>query len=262
MVTPRGVASFARARLSRLWLIQSIMALVATLVMAWVVHRAWFPVISESIHQLPQQGQIRDGILEWHRESPCLLTEGHWLAISVDTNDMRAIRSPADLQVELGSERFSFRSLLGHVEGGYPRDWTIELNRTRLEPKWGAWKPILLAGGALVMLAVLMVNWTILATIYFLPLWLMGYFLNRDLNFRASWKLCGAALMPGALVLTLGIFLYGLALIDPVQLTAVFVTHFAIGWIYVLMSVPFLPKHPEATKRKGNPFTGGTSPSK
>ena len=133
-LTPRGVAAFAQTRLSRLWLIQFFVALFAAAVIAWTVNVAWLPVMRDAIHQLPEQGQLSAGVLKWHRESPCLLAEGHWLAISVDTNGTRTIRSPAHLQVELESEGFSIHSLLGYVEGYYPRGSAIEFNRKQLEP--------------------------------------------------------------------------------------------------------------------------------
>ena len=113
---------------------------------------------------------------------------------------------------------------------------------------------MLLAGVVFAVLAGLMVNWTLLATIYFLPVWLVGFFLNRDLNFRESWRLAGASLIPGALILTLAIFVYGLALIDPVQLIAVFVAHFVIGWIYFCIAPFFTSKKAGAVKSGENPF--------
>ena len=60
----------------------------------------------------------------------------------------------------------------------------------------------------------LLVSWWILATIYFLPVWLLGFFANRDLNFRQSWRLAGAALLPGALLLAAGIVLYDFGAVD------------------------------------------------
>ena len=253
-LTPRGVALFARAKLGRLWLVQFIVALFAAAVTVWVVNRAWLPVVRDAIHQLPAQGEIRGGLLNWRGESPCLLAEGHWLAFSVDTNRTGEIRSPAHVQVEFHEDGFSIHSFLGYAEEFYPRDWTAEFNRTRLEPGWGAWKPMLLAGVVLAVLAGLAVSWTALATVYFLPVWLAGYFANRDLNFRSSWKLAGAALMPGALFLTGAIFIYGLGLIDLVQLGGALVTHFIIGWIYVFLAPFFVSKNSGGAPPKGNPF--------
>ena len=99
-----------------------------------------------------------------------------------------------------------------------------------------------------------MASWAALATIYFLVVWLVGFFANRELNFRASWKLAGAALMPGALLLTLGILFYGLGAMDLVQLTAAFIAHFVIGWIYLIAAPVFVPKLEVTGPVKKNPF--------
>ena len=61
----------------------------------------------------------------------------------------------------------------------------------------------------------LLLTWALLATLYFFPVWLVAFYTDRDLNFRASWKVAGAALMPGALLLTLGIVLYGFRGVRP-----------------------------------------------
>ena len=92
----------------------------------------------------------------------------------------------------------------------------------------------------------LLLSWWLLATVYFLPVWLLGFFANRDLNFRASWKLSGAALLPGALLMAAGILLYDFGLLDLVSLGFVFAAHFALGWIYLFLSQLFLPRIPEA----------------
>jgi hypothetical protein len=116
----------------------------------------------------------------------------------------------------------------------------------------GKRSPNLLGLVALGMFFGLMLTWTILATLYFLPVWLVAFYTDRDLNFRASWKLAGAALMPGALLLTLGIVMYGFGVFDLVQLSFAFTMHFIISWIYLLISPLFLNRAlPGDT---GNPF--------
>ena len=51
----------------------------------------------------------------------------------------------------------------------------------------------------------LMASWMVLATLYAGPVWLLGFFLNRDLDWRRSWRFCGAALLPGALLMLVAI---------------------------------------------------------
>ena len=99
----------------------------------------------------------------------------------------------------------------------------------------------------------LMLAWAVLATVYFLPVWLIGFFADRDLNFRQSWRLAGAALMPGALLLTAAIaaLRLGRSGFDS-DVGFVFGAHFVLGWIYLFMSPLFLPRESPSAKR--NPF--------
>jgi hypothetical protein len=253
-LTPPGVAAFAGASLGRLLFMQLIFALLAASAVVWFLKTAWFPSIDAAIHQLPAQGEIRDGKLSWPANSPELLAEGRFLAFSVDLEHEGQLRPPAHLQVEFGRNDIYFYSLLGYERLNYPHDRVVGFNRSELEPKWGAWRPPILwltFGG---VIAGLMTSWAALATLYLLPVWLAGFFANRDLDFRASWKLAGAALMPGALLLTAAIFLYGSRALDLVQLAAAFAAHFAIGWIYLFAAPLFAPKLEAVAVTKENPF--------
>ena len=129
----------------------------------------------------------------------------------------------------------------------------MSFNRTDLEPLWGAWEPEMLAIAVLAVVAGLMLLWAVLATVYFLPVWLISFFANRDLNFRGSWKLAGAALMPGALLLTAAIVLYDFGVLDLIQFCFLFGAHFVLGWIYLFISQLFLPRT-DSTQPKDNPF--------
>jgi hypothetical protein len=75
------------------------------------------------------------------------------------------------------------------------------------------------------------------------------------MNLAASWRLCGAALMPGCVFLTAGIFVYGLGFLDLVQLGVAVAAHLVLGWVYVWLGIRKLPLHPDAAAAKGNPFT-------
>jgi hypothetical protein len=103
-------------------------------------------------------------------------------------------------------------------------------------------------------------SWWGLATIYFLPVWLGGFFGNRDLNFRQSWRLAGAALMPGALVMIATIVAYGFGVLDLVQVAAAVVAHFLVGWVYVFWGAWVTPKISANAVPVKNPFV--TAPEK
>ncbi len=106
-----------------------------------------------------------------------------------------------------------------------------------------------------------MVAWSVLATIYFLPVWLLGFLTNRDLDLRASWKLSGAALLPGALLMILGVLLYALQFIGMVSFCFICAAHFILGWLYLLFGLFFLPRLGTAAPKE-NPFNKSNPPQK
>jgi hypothetical protein len=84
------------------------------------------------------------------------------------------------------------------------------------------------------------------------PVWLVCLFSNRDLSFGASWKVAGAALMPGALLLSLSLVLYEIGGFDLVQLCFAFGMHLVMSWIYLFVSPMFLNRAVPVEKK--NPF--------
>jgi len=253
-LTPRGVAAFARAPLRRLLLAQFIFAVLMAATAAWFLETAWFPAIREAIRNLPEQGEIRSGKLNWPGDSPLPLVEGHFLAFTVDLDHSGGMRSPAHVGVEFGRNDVRIFSLLGYSEWPYPPDNVIAFNRVELQPWWGAWRPPILwmtAGG---VLAGFMIFWTLLATVYFFPAWLAGFFANRDLNLRQSWKLAGAALLPGTVLVAVAVFFYGIGALDLVQLAAAGGASTVAGWIFLFAGVLASPKLSSATTERKNPF--------
>ena len=252
-ITPRGVAAFARASFERLFVMQAVIALIGAAAVVWVLKDGIFPTIDAAIRQLPDIGEIHAGKLDWREDSPVLLAEGRMLAFSVDLEHGGALRSPADFQFEFGRDSVRIFSLFGETELAYPPGYVIAANQTDAQPAWGAWAPDILGLAAIGTFLGLLIVWALLATVYFLPVWLVCLFGNRDLNFRASWKLAGAALMPGALLQSVSLVLYELGGFDLVQLCFAFGMHLVIGWIYLFVSPMFLNR--ALPKEKKNPFT-------
>ncbi len=234
--TPPGVAAFARASWRRLLLVQFVCALLAASAVVGFLHQSWFPVIEQAINQLPSEGEIRSQRLNWRGDSPVSLAENRFMAITVDLNHTGGARSPAHVQVEFGSTGVKMLSLLGSLEISYPAGWRIAFSRGELFPWWGAWGPPILAITAGCVLLGLMLGWALLATLYSVPAWLIGFFANRELSLRGSWHLAGAALMPGAIFFTMAILMYGFVALDLVQLATAAMAHIIIGWVYVLTS--------------------------
>lgn len=251
-LTPRGVAAFARASFERLFVVQSIFALLATAALVWCVSESFFPVAQSAVDELPVMGSIHGGRLDWREDSPVILAEGRRLSIGVDLNHGGELRSPADFQLELGRDSLVIISLFGEAEVAYPPGYVIAANRADARPAWGAWAPNFLGLAAIAVFFGLLLTWAALATAYCVPVWLVCFFANRDLSLRASWKLAGAALMPGAALVALGIALYGFGAFDLVQLLFAFGMHLVVGWVYLFVSPMFL--HRAVPAEKKNPF--------
>jgi hypothetical protein len=157
------------------------------------------------------------------------------------------------VQIEFGRNTVRVFSLLGYLEWNYPPGYLMAFNRNTLEPLWGAWAMEILLLAAAAVTVCLLLCWSLLATLYFVPLGLLGFFTNRDLNFRQSWRLAGAALMPGAILMVAAVFLYGIGFLNLVSFSFIFGAHFVIGWIYLVVSLLFVPRAP-ITPNRGNPF--------
>ena len=252
-VTPRGVASFARARMSG--------CCVSNPSWRWpppdrgVGAGEWlFPDGDAAISQLADTGQIIHGELDVPDSSPQLLAEGHFLAFNIDGNiPARSVRRR--FQFEFGSDSLLIFSLFGEAEIDYPSD--IILFQRPVQPhRFAAEVGRVETGDSGLRrdrrFFWLLLSWGLLATVYFLPVWLVAFFANRDLNFLQSWRLAGAALMPGALLMSLSIWLYGVGVFDLVKLCFAFGMHFLIGWIYLFVSPLFLHRALPAPGK--NPF--------
>ena len=252
-LTPRGVAAFAHARLGRLLLVQFLVALMVGGAVAWLLHDCFFPIVTSAVEQLPAQSEIRRGTLDWSGSSPQLLADGSFLSLAVDLDHSGEVRSLAHFQFEFGRTNALAHSLLGYMAITYPDGWTLGFNRPELSPRWGAWRPMFLVLAVLATAAYLLTSWGLLASIYCGPVWLLGFFANRDLTLKGSWRLAGAALMPGAFAMLVALFFYGLGMLDLVQMGFALALHVLLGWVYLVVSTFNVPRIGEASGR-ANPF--------
>jgi hypothetical protein len=259
--TPRKLAELAHASLARLWLIQFICAAICGVAITWFIAENCYPVINTAITKLPPHGEIRSGRLVWPGNAVQVLAEGSFLALVVDMDQRNSLRTPAHLQVAFGRDSIRFYSLLGYLELRYPdpANQVIVFNRPEIEPWWGAWGPPILAMILAASIVGLLIAWAMIAAIYAVPLRCAAFFVNRTLNALASWKLCGAALMPGALIMVLAIVLYGNGFLDGPGLLAAVAVHFVVGLAYLVASLFFLAPTPEFQRTTENPFA---APSK
>ncbi len=259
-VTPRGVAAFAHASLGRLWLVQTVCALLAAGVVTGFLAVDWFPVTAKAIERMPAEGQIYDGALRWAGEAPVRLAENRFLSISVDPNRAGQLRSTSHVQLDFSRSSVRVYSLFGFIEAAYPRGYVIAFNRHELKPWWGAWSPALLALAFLAVLAGLWVTWAALATVYSAPVWLLAFFTNQTPGWGGSWRLAGAALMPGALFMIGALVVYGLAGLEVLHLLLALVLHFLVGWLYVVICPFLLAPAPGTAAQARNPFVPPNAP--
>lgn len=256
-LTPRGAAAFARAPLRRLLLVQLIVAFMVGGSVSWFFYDGYFPAITTAINNLPEKGEIRAGRLTWNGESPIVLASGRFLALTVDMEHAGRQRSVAHVQFEFGRTNVFIHSLLGYAVVDYSPGWIIAANRTELEPLWGAWRPPILVLTIAGVIVCLMMNWFFLATLYAGPVLLAGFYLNRDLDWRRSWRFCGAALLPGALMMLAAISFYALGVMDLIQLGFMFTAHLVLGWLYLIVGI-FFVSPVVAAITPVNPFTSNS----
>lgn len=255
-----GVASFARASFGRLFLVQLIVAVLVGLSVAGVFASVWFPVIEKATAALPADGAIRGGRLEWPGNTPVRLAEDAFLSIVVDPEGTRETGHSGDVQLELGRSGVKIRSLVGYVTLPYPNDWTILLNRREAEAWWGAWRPFLLGGIVIAIVALLFAGWVFLTLLYAMPIGLVAFYSDRTVRWTGCLRMAGAAVLPGALMMSGAILLYSLHRLDLVGLLFAWVLHWVISWMYVCIAPLRLPRLTDA-RRRGDPF-GAAKPSR
>lgn len=255
--TPRGVAAFAGATLTRLVLAQSIVAVIVAVALLWFLRIAWFPVITESIQHLPQTGVIRRGNLQYGAESPERLAANSRLGIAVDLGGTRGAGQVADLEIIFEKERVMVRGPLGSWGQPYDPDYVITFNRPELEPAWGAWRWPVLAAVAIGTVVSLFLMWWGLALVYLPLVKTIAFFADRGVTWRGAWRLGAAALLPGACLVAIGLVLYGFGAIDLFRFGLLYLLHAFAGLAFVITSPFFLPKLSRATVSK-NPFAGST----
>jgi hypothetical protein len=249
-----GVAGLAQAPLARLLKVQGAVALLVAAGVLWFLSGTCFPQLDEAAAGLPDQCAIRNRRLEWGGASPVVLTEGPFLAITVDLERGAALAAGADLQFELGRDELRIRSLLGYLPVRYPAGWNLTLNRLEAQAWWGAWRGFLLIGVGVGAVVGLFVSWTAVAIVFGFPARTLAFYLNRHVSSWGSWKLSAAALLPAAVWMVAALGLYRFRRMDLIGLVFAWLVHWVVGWVYLVGGVWRLPRHPDTPARKGNPF--------
>lgn len=247
------MARFGLAPLGRLLAWQFGVAAAAAVVVVWFLATAYVPAVLGAIDRLPSTGAIRDGRLEWTNAVPARLAENAFVSIVVMGDSEANPGQVADLQLEFGREALKVRSIFGFVALSYPSGWTMALNQAELAPWWGAWRPAVYVGTALFVIVALFVSWWVLAILYAFPARFIALYWDAAANLWRCWKLCGAALMPGAILFTSVIALYGMQQLTLPSLLAFMPVHLVVGWVYVAFSPFCLPSEALDEEEKEDP---------
>lgn len=253
-LTPRSVAAFAGASLRRLVIVQLLLAAALAVLMVATVQDTWFADVRLLIANLPAEGAIRGGRLQWTNEIPARLLEDRYLAVAVDPERTGALGQEADLTLLLGDTNAYCASVLGYAAVPYPTDYAISLRRDDVAAWWGA-REIFMVGGVGVATALFwLIIWWLLASVYWLVAWLIGAVSNRDLPPSAAWKLAAAAQLPGVVVFAAALASYRFGWLNLLRLGYGFALCQAVAWFYVLVA-PWLASRAPARPAKENPFT-------
>ncbi len=262
-LTFRGVAAFAGATATRVFIVQFLVLLLAVACLLQSLELTWWPAVQKAIQTLPEIGRVQHGQLDWHGEAFAVLADSPSLSILVDAAGKQEPGQVADVQVEIAKTEIRICTLVGCLPIAFDPVWDFPLNRVDLVPRWGAWKPAIVAMTALFLAIALVGAWWLLATLYTLPLRLLAVLAGRPITLGGCWRIAAMALMPGALFLSLGILAYGLIRLPLVLLVIIFVLHFFAGWIYSVAAIFRLDTHAAiaAAAAAANPFVPATAPA-
>jgi hypothetical protein len=257
------VAAFSRARSGRLLLVQGIVLLLYAGAVFWFLNTVWFPIIRDAIGQLPETGQMENQQLVSTRISTEPLVPSRFVAFLINAHETGASQRVADLQVEFRTRRVVVCSFLGCRSVYYVAGWRMPLNRPELESWWQAWEPVIYIIGVGAATLLVFVSWLLLATLYCPFVRLYAFLKDRDVTLLGSWKLASAALLPGSLLVSTALVLYGLGTIGVIRFFCLWVLHFVLGWVFAAVSTTRLPSTADALPEASqNPFGDGEEKEK
>jgi hypothetical protein len=250
--TFRGVAAFAFASYQRLFWFQVFFAVLCSGTIVWALHYAWSPVIRSAVRSLPVEAPVRIEQLVYPPSAPPVLAESRHLAVLLNP---LAGASASDVRFEFRPHALRVCSLLGCLVLPYPKNQAIYFTRQEAAPWWDAWEPNLLGIIAIVSGLGFLALWSLLATIFCLPIRLYAYFTDRQLTLGGAWRLSAAAFLPGSIALITATILYAIGTADLIRFLIGVPGHFVIGIAYLAIvprKLGFIPTVPPPTV---NPFT-------
>lgn len=254
-----GVAALGFGRFWWLGAWQAAIAMLTAVVLVIALEATWVRSLERAVAALPERAAIVDGRLNWTNPAPAILNSSPFLGVVVDPGALRELGGGSDVTLFLESDRVALRSLFGWIQYPYPPQHQVPLGRFEVEGWLAAWKSPILGTTGLALAAALLASWTLLATAYGLPVWLLSLPAQIHPTLGQCWRLAGAAVLPGALFLTGAVALYASRQLEFVGLLLAFPAHFAVGWIYLFGGLRRLKR--DAAPVRANPFSTTPPPA-
>jgi hypothetical protein len=231
--TPRGVAGASLASRWQLWVVLGVTAVLSTLMLLFFLTTCWTPVIREAIDRLPDGGYVRGGMYyPGGTTSDLLLAENRFLSAALRWRERPAQDHAADVRLTLQIDGLHACSLFGCAVISYHSFGNVPLGRTETGAWWRAWHPAFLAAAVVIHLFVLVIVWWLLAVFHGWAIRMLGFYLDRQIDFAGAARVAQAALVPGALWLTAALFFYTQGWLNLYGLIVVIVMHVPVGWVY------------------------------
>ncbi len=246
-----GVAALARGPVRWLAGWQVAVAVGAAAVFVWAAASTWGRAFEHAIESLPDEAAIQDGHLVWNQPGPAVLHQGTFVTLVVDPAGLREAGLSADVTLSLEARQVAMRSAFGWLTLPYPPGLRVSLGRLNMTGLLDAWRFPFLLGSVFAVSMALLCGWICLATVYSPVLWFMARALGWHLGLGRAWRLAGASLLPGALLMTASTALYATRYLGLVGFLFAVPTHFVLGWIFCIGG---LPSAAARRSRQGNPF--------
>ncbi len=258
-LTLPGTVAFSRRSAAWLLLVWLLLAGLASATCLWFIHSRWIPVAEESIESFPTTLLLENGEVDPLPTSEPIQHQNGFLSIVATGSTQSHGNLTADFQITITPNELRFHSLLGHLALPYPAETMIDLAPAFLKPWWKARKvPYTVVAFGTIMIC-LLVTWIGLASLYFFPIIVLAYFRDRRCQFWKTWRLGGSVLIPGALIMTLAILLYGFHLLNLLGLLVAAALHIVVPWLYVFGTIKHIPRVNAILPRGKNPFSDGES---
>ena len=251
-----GTVAFSRRSASCFLLGWLCAAAIASATCLWFIHLRWIPVIESTIEALPADVAIAGGMMKMIPEGKTIQKQNGFISLVITSAVRPQGNMTSDFQVAITPEEIRFNSLLGYLPIPYPLEARLSLTPSYFKAWWRAREALFTVLAFCLIAGALLSTWILLATLYFIPIAITNYFAERRNEFWATWRLAGSLLLPGALIMTLSILLYGFHLLGFLGLLVATALHIIIAWIYGLGSIKHIPRNPSFQGPGTNPFSG------